>query len=363
MRPFTRTLSVAILAVAVALLCGTPAKAQQSGFEQTCLQSFPDAIQARIEIRDRQLNALLPRDVAGVGLEFVIERLKKWAPGQTITVAFQGGSYGLRKDIADATADWTNHANLTLDFGHDPEQQSFREWKDADESYAADIRISFNYGGYWSLVGTDSNNAAVINANEPSMNFGGFHLVRPADWRATVLHEFGHGLGFQHEHQHPTGGCDSEFRWYDDPGYIATTDTFGQYVADSSGRRPGIYTVLGGPPNNWPQWKVDHNLRQLTDSHAYEVSDFDADSIMKYYFPTWMFVSPTSHCFTSARNSTLSQVDAEGARAAYPHAEGEVTAVVEQRERILSAIVEAEMLPAKEKQPFKKQLESIKGRN
>jgi hypothetical protein len=79
------------------------------------------------------------------------------------------------------------------------------------------------------------------------MNFGGFAVSLPQDWAATVLHEFGHALGLQHEHQHPVGGCDLDFRWEDDPGYTPTFDGFGQFITDSNGKPPSVYTVLGGP--------------------------------------------------------------------------------------------------------------------
>jgi hypothetical protein len=42
---------------------------------------------------------------------------------------------------------------------------------------------------------------------------------------------------------------DAQFRWFDDPGYVPTQDPSGNYIPDPDGRRPGIYTVLNGPPN------------------------------------------------------------------------------------------------------------------
>src|SRR5262249_10077151 len=146
--------------------------------------------------------------------------------------------------------------------------------------------------------------------HEESMNFGGFDRGKRPDWRAIVLHEFGHALGFKHEHQHPTEGCNSDFRWEDDPDYQPTTDIRGQYIQNKNGRRPGIYTWAAGPPNYWPKRMVDHNMRQLPQSHMYKTTAFDAQSIMKYSFPVWMFArGENSPCFSAGTNKELSKMD------------------------------------------------------
>jgi hypothetical protein len=209
------------------------------------------------------------------------------------------------------------------------------------------------------MVGNDSTNPTVASAGEPSMNFGGFADSLPGDWAATVLHEFGHALGFQHEHQHPGGGCNLDFRWEDDAGYTPTVDGFGQFIPDSSNKRPGIYTVLGGPPNRWPQWKVDHNLRQLTNSHAYMVSPFDPKSIMKYYFGDWMFREGThSHCF-SQRNTALSERDKSGIRDAYPSSQEGLENALNERKQLLETLIKEEKLQPEMKEAFKVQFESL----
>jgi len=319
---------------------------------------YPDEIQARLEAQQRFARNL-PTDVGEMTLEFVIETLKRWNPGQTLTVAFRGGTPPLHKKIADVAIEWTNYANLKFDFGLDSATGTFRTWSVSDTSFAADIRISFDRPGYWSLVGTDSNALSIIDPGQASMNFGGYAVALPSAWQGTVLHEFGHALGFQHEHQHPVGGCDLDFRWEDDPGYLPNVDEFGQFIPDGDGKRPGIYTVLGGPPNRWPQAKVDHNLRQLSNTHAFMVSAFDSKSIMKYHFGEWMFRDGTnSHCF-SQRNDVLSDLDKEGAKLGYPAAHDEMASSIETKKILLKRLIEDKRLQPQMKEAYELRLETL----
>ena len=270
------------------------------------VDALPDSLQIAV---DRQT-------VADSDLEFVISRAKRWTPGQTVVVAFRGGSDALYEKIAEAASGWLAFGNLALEF-KDPATGAFHLWRPSDTEFFFDIRISFDQPGYWSLVGNDSVNAGITTPGEASMNFGGYVQQLPADWAATVLHEFGHAFGLQHEHQHPAGACENEFRWDDDPGYVLKLDSFGQAIPNGT-KRPGIYTVLGHPPNRWSRAKVDHNLRQLPPSSAFSVSAFDKDSIMKYFFGAWMFHhGEQSACF-SQRNLALSELDKQGFGEAYP---------------------------------------------
>lgn len=325
------------------------------------MEGYPDNIQANLETRDRFLRNL-PPSPEGMHAEFVIRTIKKWSPGQTIKVAFMGGNPTLHKEIANAAAEWTKYGNIKLDFGLDQQSGKYREWSATDSEYKAEVRISFNYGGYWSLVGNDSDNSSIVSPSQPSMNFGGFDVSRPSDWMATVLHEFGHALGFEHEHQHPIGGCDLDFRWDDDRGYVATFDSFGQYITDSQGRRPGIYTVLGGPPNRWSKSKVDYNLKQLTssDSHAFTIGPFDRDSIMKYYFEPWMFRDgEKSHCY-SKENQVLSPQDQKGLAMSYPKGVDDIGMVTATQEKALNSFVKSQIIAPQSMQRYEKQLKYLK---
>lgn len=285
------------------------------------VESYPDPVVASKDTYLRQLSAA-SANVTTIPFYVIVPRSQRWAPGQTIRVAFNGGSAELYAKIQDAASTWitTGKANLVLQF-KDASGKYFT-WSPADASYAAEIRVAFasgQVGGYWSHVGTDSINSALYGgaSNQASLNLDSFDRALPSDWKAIVMHEFGHALGFQHEHQNPQGGCD--FRFDDDPGYVPTKDAAGWYKNDAAGRRPGLYTYLGGYANFWPRPKVDFNLRALSNTSAYTIGAFDKNSIMKYFFDQSMFIKgKSSPCYTPTENLSLSPQDVAGVQEAYP---------------------------------------------
>lgn len=292
------------------------------------LDDLPEDVVASIETRDRYL-ANLGMD-GTLGFEFVVDDLKRWRPGQSVRVAFNGGSTDLRRDIAQATQPISDACNLTLDFG-DPDNGGFREWSATDTEYKGEIRLSFDQKGYFSLVGTDSTNAIIGSPTgavggrpgQLSLNLGGFKVSKPATWRRTVLHEFLHALGFHHAHQNMRGPCQSAFRWDDDPGYAPTQNQSGGYIPDSNGRRPGIYTYLSGYPNHWSKTKVDHNLKTEDDPRVV-AGPFDRHSVMLYRFPDSFYKTNPSPCAPAGDGQTLSDDDIRGLQLLYPFGAGEV---------------------------------------
>lgn len=298
-------------------------------------QGLPEHLVAGVERRDRFFETRLPRR-GREGDEFVFERDKTWGPGAKVTVAFNGGTTELRDQIAGVARTWSEHAKVDLDFKN---ETGYRTWSPQDATYVAQIRIGFADRGYWSAVGTDSSDPLVMGPGEPSMNFQRFAVALPSDWSAVVLHEFGHALGFHHEHQNPSEGCQDQFRWQDDSGYVPTRDAFGQFVVDRHGKRPGLYTQLGGPPNNWSRSTVDFNLGRLPNAEAYTTSTFDPQSIMKYFFDAEMFVDgERSRCF-SPETVELSRLDKQGAATAYPSDPQQVAALVRTRAASLRALL------------------------
>ena len=305
------------------------------------LESLPDSVVASLQIRDAWRRQTAE---ASAGLEFLVSDVLRWTPGSTVRVAFLDGDDALHADVAAATGQLTEVANLTLDFGVDG-SGAHRRWSEQDADYEAEIRVSFDLDGYWSLVGTDStdptvgrpSDAAGGRPGQRSLNLGGFKTERPDDWRGTVRHEFLHALGFKHAHQNLRGPCESEFRWEDDPGYVPTQNPRGEFVPDAQGRFPGIYTYLAGEPNGWPREKVDHNLRteEAEDTIA---GPFDRASVMLYRFDSFFYKTDPSPCTPTTEGIELSEGDKRGLRLLYPHTAEELSDIASRAGSALAAL-------------------------
>ncbi len=303
------------------------------------LDNLPEDVIASIEVRDNYINNLGLN--SGLGQEYVVADLQKWLPGQTLRVAFLGGDKPLYEKIEDALTEIEDACNLKFDLKHGDE---YRTWSEGDTEFQAEIRVSFDKAGYFSLVGTDSTNRKIGRPTsrvggrpyQCSLNLGGFDFQLPVTWRGTTLHEFMHAIGFHHAHQNIHGPCQESFRWKDDEGYIPTLNSKEAYINDANGRRPGIYTYLAGFPNFWGKAKVDRNLRSLDDAHL-TPGKFDPESIMLYRFPSSFYKTDPSPCAPTTNGQSLSQSDKDGLVYLYPYS-GQSTPVMERHVAILENI-------------------------
>lgn len=297
-----------------------------------------------IESMNRRQSAIVDssRGLSMPEIQSVILVPRLWAPGELITVAFKGGSKELRQEIAEGAGEWEKVANIKFDFGYSSPTGQYREWSATDTDYKADVRIAFDsqpQGGYWSAVGKESIDPLQRMPNKASMNFQGFTTELPSDWRAIVIHEFVHVLGFEHEHQGPNSSCEQEYRWQDDSNYVPTQDPSNlQFQPDRQGHYPGIYTVLGGFPNHWTKLQIEFNLKKLPYSGDLFSSPFDKASIMKYHFDEWMYrsveVSTQTGCYSS-KNLNLSPEDIQTAEQRYPLKAMDARKVLDNRIRFL----------------------------
>lgn len=197
---------------------------------------------------------------------------KLWKPGRRLRVRFIDGDPRVQELCIPYAKLWEQHANVTFDFGDDPQ---------------AEIRVAFKYRGSWSYVGTDCLTAP---ADEPTMNFGWLDLTTPAEEYARVVtHEFGHALALIHEHQNPT----ANIPW----------------------NKQAVYAFYQGSPNFWTREQVDINVFTRYSADLTTHSQYDPASIMVYPIPV-EFVTDISYAV--GWNKVMSEVDKQYIGRLYP---------------------------------------------
>ncbi len=191
---------------------------------------------------------LLPRDMnqpqrtvtlANGRAGAIISFRKLWINGSVLRVKFMGGTERQQAIAREQASWWSDHANLSFEFTDDP---------------GAEIRISYDENdGAWSYIGTD---ALDIPRDQATMNLGFLD-------GGTAAHEFGHAIGLAHEHQNPEGGIEWNER--------------------------AVIESLSGPPNNWTEAQIRHNVLNKYTADQVRGTEFDPDSIMLYFFPdSWV---------------------------------------------------------------------------
>ncbi|KAI1743165.1 hypothetical protein F4680DRAFT_409354 [Xylaria scruposa] len=199
-----------------------------------------------------------------------------WGEDRPITVSFLGScttssftDEQVKGFVKDGAHDWARGTSLRFSFLHanDPNQDQ------------ANIRISFQEGGSWSVIGTTS-----MEFGKATMNLGFKRDVKKGEITRAVLHEFGHALGFHHEHSSP-----------DCPLHLDRE------------------TIMKDNGNFSPRWFIN-NFEKLVMSSTIEASCFDIDSIMMYtIWPSW---NEEEACIRA--KSILSKTDRRMVRKWYP---------------------------------------------
>ena len=214
-----------------------------------------------------------------------------WKPGDPkFNVPFK------KQDVEKYVLGWSRHANIHFEFV---------------KSGAADIRISFvpelakdkkSGKKVWtwladSYVGTDSK--SITSQSQKTMTLGcpEWEVMTEGEVQRVVLHEFGHALGFGHEHQNKH----TPIRW-NEKGVLA-------YYKDKM---------------RWtPEETKDYVLDPLSEDW-YNFSEFDPNSIMLYPIRSVRKIGDKEYRLAfndvAARyNTNLSREDKAAIRRMYPY--------------------------------------------
>jgi len=202
-----------------------------------------------------------------------------WGLGQNIDVVLleTPPSNAIFDQMTSHFRHWEKHTNLRITI--------FANTADftANGDGTAEVRVAFSGKGHYSKLGRQSLGDLATH----SMNLEFDSFTSDEEVRRVTLHEFGHAIGFQHEHLNPAAGI--KWKQPDAMNYYKTT-------------------------TGWDESQITHNIFRKLEASKQLFGKFDKLSIMAYSIPAGI----TEDGVGIGWNTQLSQTDVKWAGIAYP---------------------------------------------
>jgi hypothetical protein len=212
----------------------------------------------------------------------ILSTQSKWVNGTVLHYCFfTAGHFSVPKVQADAVrgafAKW-KAIGIGLDF------------QEVTQLSEAEVRIGYSKedNSSASSVGRE---ILTVPVTQPTTVYG-WDLTTPYG-NGTALHELGHVIGMEHEHQNPFAGI----KWHEQ----------------------AVYDTLGRPPNSWSRDTTFHNILEKLTPQQVQGSTWDPDSIMEYEFEPGLIAEPKQYDIDGLTPpATLSAADKQWALKWYP---------------------------------------------
>lgn len=205
---------------------------------------------------------------------------KMWTPGEIIkygVIDLNGNPESLKDTVKKYAEIWENYANINFEY--------------TEKLSEAQVRIGMEKGSSWSFIGRD---ALLVDSNTKTMNFGWLSGDAELNQRV-ILHEFGHVLGFVHEHNGPA----ANIKW----------------------QKSLVYKYYAQSPTFWSKDLVDENVMFKYSQTLTNYSDYDENSIMHYPIDPRLTTDYRGTPF----NADLSVTDKQYAAIFYPYPKNTVS--------------------------------------
>jgi Astacin (Peptidase family M12A) len=239
----------------------------------------------------------------------IVNLSRRWEPGALLRACFYGGDEPVNARISSVAKQWLDGVNISFNFTDVAEKP--RDCSAPNVESNSEIRIGFSCSTSWALLGTEATDPSVSDPPECAQRKQTVNLskvqrpdVSDSALNRDILHEFGHVLGFYHEHMR----CSDEYDRDAMVSWLMINMNMSEDVINTQFYLPSQASDRDGG--------IDQS------------QNIDTKSIEFYSMPALFFKrKELSPCYVSPLPIALSEEDKSAAKRAYPLENAQIAAL------------------------------------